>query len=64
MVMRNRPPFLNAWLATAILILACGAAGIVSDPEYSTHVPTWGIWSCSFLLAIGARSYQYFIQRR
>ena len=56
----NRQPFVNGWLLWALSILAL----CITAPLGMGDAVTWAAWIACVLLVIGARAYQYFIQRR
>ena len=60
----KRAPVFNGWLIVALSILGLCALGILGDPLYRFDALTWGGWSVSLAIALGARSYQYFKQKR
>ncbi len=57
---KDRPPFVNAWLVAALSILAV----CIVAPIAQGDAVTWIVWCACVALALTARAYQYFIQRR
>jgi len=56
----KRAPYFNGWMIWACCILALCMFAPLSDGD----PVTWIGWGIACAIAFGARSYQYFIQRR